>query len=286
MAFGLPAGYWNEVLKVPRWQGSDSFIDWLRGLEPSSGFFETVYTAAEWRVDQPFFNVPGVKGGLRSFKSRVEGGLLREIDIRTGAKPMFAVSGIPGTVGSGTRALWMELIPCLTDDRDFAVWPFEGRLDALLATGQIVLAESYPGLAYAVALAEALPTHRIVVSKTKQEAREQACGLLEEARWVREADVDLGDLAAARADEDAFDSHFTAAAALRCLIEGQPLCDPTWIDEKAEGAMLLAGPVDPTRPSKKFRIGTSGTSVAPTSTQARLDLGESSSRTRCGPDQG
>lgn len=50
----------------------------------------------------------------------------------------------------------------------------------------------------------------------------------------------------AKPDEDAFDSHLTGAAVLRCTIEGTALCERRWIDRVAEGAMLLAGPVDPT----------------------------------------
>ena len=63
--------------------------------------------------------------GLRDL---LPGGFLREIDRRTGAKPIFAVSGIPGTVRSGIRALWRELAPLLREERDFSVWPFEEDL--------------------------------------------------------------------------------------------------------------------------------------------------------------
>ena len=83
--------------------------------------------------------------------------MLRKIDGATGAKPLFAVSGIPGTVGSGTRSFWQELIPRLTDSLDFAVWPFEGDLRRLLASRGIVLAETYPALFYAAVLARTLP---------------------------------------------------------------------------------------------------------------------------------
>ena len=71
---------------------------------------------------------------------------------------------MPGTVGSGTRDFWKALIPVLAGKRDFAIWPFEGELPDLFATQQIVLAETYPALAYAVALATDLPTHRLRVA--------------------------------------------------------------------------------------------------------------------------
>lgn len=257
MVFGLPAGYWAEALKVARWRESSSFLDWLGRLDPASSVFKRAWSAEDWSVNRPFFNVPKGKGGLHSVTSQVPGGMLRPIDKATGAKPMFAVSGIPGTVGSGTRDLWMELIPLLKEDRDFAVWPFEGELETLLERRSIVLAESYPGLAYAVALADSLPTNRLVVAKTRREPREKACDLLERAEWVGRAGVELGDLGPVRADEDPFDSHFMAAAALRCLVEGRPLCDPNWVDATAEGGMLLAGPVDVERRATMFMVGSS-----------------------------
>ena len=110
--------------------------------------------------------------------------------------------------------------------------PFEGELSTLLHSGRIVLAETYPRLGYAAAIAEHLPTHPIPIGKTKRRDRELACQLLEEAEWVDESGVELGDLCGARSDEDAFDSHFTAAAVLRCAIEGLSLCSDQWIDEK------------------------------------------------------
>ena len=246
-ALGVPAGYWRAV-QVRDWGSGGApatFIDWLSRLDSAHEFFEPVDDPAEWRVDRPFFRVPGRKGGLSDFKNRFGDGFLRTIDERTGAKPLFAVSGIPGTVGSGTRALWKEMIPLLAGEREFAVWPFEGDLPGLLLRRGIVLAETYPGLAYAAALAADLPVSQLKVAKTKPAARMHACSNLEVAPWVRKFGVDLGDLEPARAGEDAFDSHFTAAAVLRCGLEGRALCDREWIDSQAGGAMLLAGPVDP-----------------------------------------
>ncbi len=246
-ALGVPACYWRAV-QVRDWGSGGTpatFIDWLSRLDSAHEFFEPVDDPAGWRVDRPFFRVPGRKGGLSDFKNRFGDGFLRTIDERTGAKPLFAVSGIPGTVGSGTRALWKEMIPFLAGKREFAVWPFEGELTELLTRHGIVLAETYPGLAYAAALAADLPVRQLKVAKTKRDIRRHTCMELAASRWVREFGVDLGDLEQVRADEDAFDSHFTAAAVLRCALEGRALCDREWIDNQAGGAMLLAGPVDP-----------------------------------------
>ena len=47
-----------------------------------------------------------------------------------------------------------------------------------------------------------------------------------------------------RANDDDFDAHFTAAAVLRCVVEGIGLVDANWTDAKAEGSMLLVGAVE------------------------------------------
>ena len=246
-ALGVAAGYWGAVRARlgNRGAGQPNFIDWLSGLGSCSGFFEPVSNPDAWRVDRPFFRVGKGKGGRTGFTGRYKDGFLRRIDCATGAKPVFAVSGMPGTVGWGTIALWKELIPLLAGKRDFAVWPFEGELPELLSRRRIVLAETYPGLAYAAALANTLPASQLKVAKTKPDPREHVCELLQTTPWVRRLGVDLGDLEPVRKDEDAFDSHLTAAAVLRCGLEGRALCDHEWIERQAAGAMLLAGPVDP-----------------------------------------
>ena len=247
LALGVPAGYWRMVQqeaaggRPPR-----HFLDWLAGLNPKSDFFREVRSPDDWRTGRPFFAVQPREGGKTAFTRKVAGNMLRRIDEATGAKPLFAVSGMPGTVGSATRALWRELIPLLKEsNRDFAVWPFEGALPALLADKRIVLAETYPGLAYAAAVAARLPTRRRRIAKTQKATRADFSDCLAKAAWVREHGVCLGDLGPARTSDDAFDSHMTAAAVLRCVLEGRALCDDAWIDGEAEGAMLLAGPVDP-----------------------------------------
>ena len=253
LVLGVPRSYWELVLAEPRYGQPSTFIDWLARLDSDSGFFDpanTVKDHEQWRVDRPWFHVPPGKGGLTSFTQKTRDGLRRRIDQKTGAKPVFVVSGIPGTVGSGTRDFWQELAACLASDRHFAVWPFDGPLSELLRTKGVVLAETYPGLAYAAALADDLPTGRFAVGKTKSGQRNDACNLLGDAAWVKANKVDLGDIDPARDDEDDFDAHLTAAAVLRCYLEGTPVVDQEWIDTVAEGSMLLAGPVDPTLKAK------------------------------------
>ncbi|MCY3969010.1 MAG: hypothetical protein OXG74_03685 [Acidobacteria bacterium] len=253
LVLGVPQSYWKLVLAESRYGQPATFIDCLSGLGDNGGFFDPskrVYDHREWRVERPWFHVPRGPGGLTSFKEKADDGFLRRIDHATGAKPLFVVSGIPGTVGSGTRDFWRELSTCLASDRDFVVWPFDGRLAELLRTNRIVLAETYPGLAYGAALASDLPTERFAIGKTKPEERNRACDLLAEAAWIDAHGVRLGELAPARDDEDDFDAHLTAAAVLRCYLDGTPVVDEEWVDPIAEGSMLLAGPVDPNRRSK------------------------------------
>ena len=245
VVLGVPGGYWRLVLDERCRRAPETFVDWLGGLGASEGFFETVIDVNDWHADRPWFEVSKGVGGLKSFTKKVHGGMRRRIDCATGAKPLFAVSGIPGTVGSGTREVWKELIPHLSCDRDFAIWPFEGDLTALLGDRRVVLCETYPRLAYAAVLADGLPTRQVAVSKTKREARDNACDRLAQAKWVRESRIDLGDLSPLKENEDDFDAHFAAAAVLRCVLEGRELVQPNWIEAKAEGSMLLAGVVQP-----------------------------------------
>ena len=244
VALGVPKGYWAPMRDKQRRRRSETFVDWLQGLDPSGEFFETVNEPDQWCVDRPWFKVAKGIGGRTRFTSQVEGGMRRGIDVATGGNPLFAVAGMPGTVGAGTREIWKELIPHLSDNREFAIWPFEGSLKRPLDRRRVVLCETYPRLAYAVALADELPTKRIRGAKTKSEWRNAKCDLLKQAGWVREYRVGLGELHPLRKNDDDFDAHFTAAAVLRCVCEGRPLADPTWIDEEAEGSMLLTGVVD------------------------------------------
>lgn len=242
VVLGVPADYWRMVRE--RWPRTPkNFVDWLGNLDPSGEFFETVHCPTEWRIERPWFEVAKGEGGRTSFTNKVEGRMLREIDAATQAKPVFAVAGIPGTVGSGTRDFWKGLIPHLRRDKRFGVWPFEGCLPSLLKLHEVVLCETYPALAYAAALADELPPGR--PAKTKRPWRDCVCDRLAKVYGTKV----LGPLDAPRANEDDFDAHVTAVAVLRCIRDGREIASPEWIDPTAEGSMLLAGAVDPHRKS-------------------------------------
>ena len=252
VVLGVSNGFWRMVLENSGRHQPKNFVHWLRKIDPGSNFFNINDDPSKWHVDEPWFTVPSGIGGLKSFTEKVSDGFLRRIDRETGAKPVFAVSGIPGVVGAGTRSFWRELIPTLTCGREFTIWPFENDPSNLLHHDGIVLCESYPSIAYATALVDKLPTCKLKVSKTKQQQREKACERLKIANWVTRNHIDLGELNALIKNEDDFDAHLTAAAVMRCVVERMPLTSQDWIDVIAEGSMLLVGTVDPTLKSRNL----------------------------------
>ena len=230
----------DAVLGVPalfaRAVGAHSFLEVLGALERSAGLEGESGVATAWAAEQPFFRIPRGKGSLTRLIAAAggRGGVLRQIERRTLAKPVFALSGIPGTVGSGSRALWRELGPLLAArERDFRIWPFEGDLQAD-PSAPVVMAEVYPRASYAVALAPSCPAKPLSIGKTKEEPRRQALRALARAGWIAKSDVSLPDLSAARASEDDFDALLTAAALVRHFVECQPLS--CWlVDPLVEG---------------------------------------------------
>ena len=96
-----------------------------------SGALDAEASRRAWTPASPFFRVPAGTGSFAALL-RAAGGrslLYRQVDLRFGAKPVLALGGIPGTVGSGSRALWKELLA--GRDRSLALWPFDGELEPL-----------------------------------------------------------------------------------------------------------------------------------------------------------
>src|SRR5436190_4657778 len=140
-ALGAPLHYLDAARSaLPSWADASDFLSWVVLAVRTPGFLDAVHVAAEWSHARPFIAVPKGDGALTAFWAKAGGRLLRAVDASTRAKSIFVVSGIPGTVGSGTRALWGELAPLHTARRDFSVWPFEGSF-AALAAARICLAE-------------------------------------------------------------------------------------------------------------------------------------------------
>lgn len=247
---GVSRGYWRLVRRARQLRSFATFVEWLRHLDPAGPFFGTTTDPRQWSADTPWFHVRSGRGGRAAFTEQMDDGFLRNIDRATNANPLFVVGGIPGTVGAGTRSLWQEMARLHRAGVNFATWPFEGELSALLARHRVVLGEIYPRLAYGAALADVLPAPSRRLAKGQRAARERACDRLQQARWVTSSGVDLGNCARASDNEDDFDAWITAAAVLRCVIEAIPLSNPVWIDSEAEGSMLLAGAIDLEKPGR------------------------------------
>jgi hypothetical protein len=191
--------------------------------------------------------VPPREGGLTSYidTAALQGvDLRRAIDKLTKAKTLFAKSGIPGSVGSATCSLWQELGVLLKNSRSFAIWPFEGDLETLLDTTQIVFGETYPRAAYSTALLDQPVVARapLALAKTDMGVRHTAVRVLQAAQWIAEHGVQIDDLDFAERGEDDFDACLTAAAFLRCVIENYPLSGGP-ID-RIEGGILGTGSIN------------------------------------------
>lgn len=130
-------------------------------------------------------------------------------------------------------------------------------MEALLATGRVVVAEIYPRAAYSTALLDVPPPLRppLMIPKTDACVRRRAVEALRQAAWISRCGVTLQDLDAAEASEDAFDACLTSAALLRCVLEGWPLHPVTLHAESAEGGMLGTGSVNLTLAARSFLAG-------------------------------
>jgi 8-oxo-dGTP diphosphatase len=241
VSLGIPAAH---ALRM----GASSFIDFLDRLERSGGLEHESLSHEEWRPDTPFFRIPPGRGAKHSFFEAAggESALLRQIELRTGGNPTFALSGIPGTVGSGSRAVWRELHPLLKtrgQEKAFKLWPFEGDLFSLLGESAVVVGEIYPRAAYALALSDALPAPPRSLAKTQRAEREAAIRVLESASWLRHSKTALPDLSPACRNEDDFDALLTVAAMVRTVAEGRPM-SCSLVDPIAEGGILATGDID------------------------------------------
>jgi hypothetical protein len=235
---GVPNPYFDRRREVIGWEDSSNFIDWLPRAARTAGFFETASNVRQWSMARPFFAMPRGVGARRSFIESAGFDLLRSVERECRGSPGFVVSGIPGSVGSASRALWQELAPMLESKRTFRVWPFEGNLNRLLREARIAVGEMYPRIAYAVATARELPTRpEAPRKKARRSVREDWLSRLRTAPWIRGGGVTIADEAAALSSEDDFDALFAAAALLRCVVESVPLASDH-ADGRAEGGIL------------------------------------------------
>ncbi len=257
---GVPISYWRQLQGAPGVPaGLASFAAWLPEALRHPSWFDDARTPREWGIERPFFAVAAGAGGRRIWHdtlARAGVEALRRVDELTGANPAFLTSGIPGSVGSGARELWKELGALLGERAgtgraapDPAIWPFDGPLEKLVADCTVVIGESYPRAAYALALSRepASARARVRVAKTDPEVRRNALADLQSRPWLRKHKVVLNDIDAAANSEDAFDALLTAAGLLRSVLEGTPLARTELVDPVAEGGILGTGSLDLTR---------------------------------------
>ena len=241
-AIGFPAAAWQSLGNRPG-PGSFTFIDYLFGPSLPADFFEAISTPEQWSPLRPFVRPPpGQRWSLKAFVEASSDGFYRQIDKHLQANPIFVTSGIPGSVGSGTRALWQELI-ALAGVVPLRVWPFHGPLSSLLESGEPVVAEIYPKACYGIALSGTLPAELTTVFKTRLPARQATLGALLSARWVAREGVIVDGVDAAIRNEDDFDALISAAALMRLHLEDAPMESPGTVEAVAEGGVLGAASV-------------------------------------------
>jgi hypothetical protein len=221
-------------------------MDWLRAAPPET--FERTRDPLDWSLERPFFHVP--KGGRLAYQASaarhgVE--LRRTIERSTRGNPVFILSGIPGSVGSGAIDLWRGLLAAEERGGSFDLWPFCGTgLAATPNIGRPTVAEMYPRALYASALSDA-PAHTrapLRVAKTKVEAREAALAALMERPWLRELEVRLELTRLALGSEDHFDALISAAGILRSVLSVEPLFPLSMPLAPSEGGIIGSGAVD------------------------------------------
>ncbi len=158
LAEGLPAALGLDLpLGVPRAYAAQraeaGFLDFLRARAGDARFFAVNETLATACVAAPFYPQRGVKGMTRAAHAAALGlpdaeALHRWCDRATANRP----AGAPpfwtlGANQSGKAAItaWRDwLAPALAAGAPLSLWPFEGRLHALLCPGRLALAEVYP----------------------------------------------------------------------------------------------------------------------------------------------
>lgn len=243
-AIGFPRPAWDGLLADVTGP-APNFIDHLLHAALPARFFDPVANPSEWSPKRPFIRPAAGRWSLTRFIEVSGDGLHRKIDRLLSANPVFVTSGLPGSVGSGTRALWRELI-ALAAGPALKVWPFHGTMAHLLATGGLAIAEIYPKACYGIALAETLPAPLLALAKTQQGTRYHAVHGLLESDWVAAADVSILDSETAIANEDDFDALISAAALLRLVLAKAPLGSLGPEDPVAEGGVLGSASVLPT----------------------------------------
>jgi len=254
---GLPASYLAATAPDAT-RGVPDFLNWLRTAP--AGTFEVTEHAAQWTVARPFFRVPAGKGNRLAVEAAarelgVE--LWRRIETMTRGNSVFITAGIPGSVGGAACDLWRGMLDAEQTGIPFSVWPFtDTELFRLLVAGVPVVAEIYPRAAYATALLDlALQKRpRLRVAKIQAPIRAGAVAALLDASWIKRLGVVIADQSRALNSEDDFDAMITAAALLRCVLDGEPLHPAALHSPGCEGGILGTGSINLDLPEATFQL--------------------------------
>ena len=144
---GLPRAY------VARHKLAGDFPTFLKSLSPASPFLDVAAHLGEVCAARPFYPKRGLAGMTRLSHANALGladadAFCRACDrattLRPAGAPVFWTLGANQS-GKAAIAAWRDLlIPGLLQSLMLRLWPFEGGLSALLASGGIVMAETYP----------------------------------------------------------------------------------------------------------------------------------------------
>jgi len=218
VAFDCPLGVSREYAALA---GLGCFRDALGafGAGRFERFYEFAAGADDITIERPFYPLQGVKGTSRAHLRKALGDAAfapRVCDRQAGAGPIFWLVG-PRQVGRSAVCVWRDVVaPRLGR---IALWPFDGPLAALIASGRPVVAEMYPAFL--------LRTLGVTVARKSDPAARAACGqaLLRRIDADARLDVDAvrGQLrdgfGPARSGEDPFDATIACIALARLLLD-------------------------------------------------------------------
>jgi hypothetical protein len=145
---GLPKTYAGRI-------GARQFPAFLRSLEAESQFFAVCSLENQISLVRPFY--PHAPGGKRQEQLTNALGiefqqLLRTCDQATHNRPeasaLFWTLGAK-QVGKAAIVGWRDVLAPALRAEEIKLWPFDGPLDSLLKTNQLIAAETYPAQYYA-----------------------------------------------------------------------------------------------------------------------------------------
>ena len=155
IGFDFPIGVPEQYASVA---GIEDFKLFLLGLGSGAwaDFFTVSTASSEISMHRPFY--PFKPGGTKQAHVLKALGLSdinelrrqceRKQNGRRAACALFWTLGA-NQVGKGAIVGWRDVLaPALRGDKNFALWPFDGKLHELLEPGKIVIAETYPAECY------------------------------------------------------------------------------------------------------------------------------------------